>query len=179
METNTSQDNQRQAILLSYLAGIIDGEGCIRIKKNTQRGTQQCQYHTTISVGMTDERIPQILCERFGGKVRVELMKTSRNLYRWQLENRALAIEALKQLEPLLIVKREQALLALEFENKYCRLNTFSAKTVATKTEFDLSGYYSQIQLREDFYLRMKKLNAVGAAATTNRENTREGEVIV
>lgn len=33
--------------------------------------------------------------------------------------------------------------------------------------------------LRQDFYLRMKELNLVGVAATTNQEDTREREVIV
>ncbi len=36
-----------------------------------------------------------------------------------------------------------------------------------------------ELQRREDIYLKMCKLNAVGAAATTEREGTREGEATV
>lgn len=164
----TNKDNQRQAVRLEYLAGIIDGEGCIRIKKAVQRGTKNHQYYTSISVGMVERVVLEMLQEAFGGSIREERLRTGRTLYRWQLHNRELCVKALNKLKSRLVVKRQQAELAIEFESKYRTLYGFSAKTYATKTEFDMTEYHAQIQLREESYQKMRKLNAVGAAATTN-----------
>jgi len=37
----------------------------------------------------------------------------------------------------------------------------------------------SELQRREELYWKVKKLNAVGAPATTKQEDTREGEAMV
>lgn len=67
----------------------------------------------------------------------------------------------IKTLLPYLIIKKRQAMLIVEFIERsgwyaYRKGNKRGTKQLPE----------SEIRLREDFYLKIKKLNAVGAAAT-------------
>ena len=115
-----------------YLAGIIDGEGCIYIKKSTYRlrnpKYNDCinpSYSIRLQVKMNDERVLQILKNKFGGtlykekriyisKLSIEHnIKTNRLMWVWQCGDRN-ATKALKKLLPFLIIKKEQAKNALK-----------------------------------------------------------------
>lgn len=159
------QDNQKQAVLVAYLSGIIDGEGWIIVRKNRGRG----QFYFEVGVGMVSKHIIELLQETFGGNVYEERVPNRRSIWRWKTLNQPNILACLLQVRPYLRVKHEQAdVLIQEITLRLARTANHSLK---------LSD--EELQRREDFYLRVKKLNAVGAAATTNREDTREGEVIV
>lgn len=160
-----SYGNQRQAALLGYMAGIIDGEGCLMIKRNKGIG----QYHAMVMVGMVEKQAIKLLQETFGGNIREERVPNKRSIYRWTLGKREEVARFMEIMEPWLFIKQPQlqlvkAWLAVKLRER--------ADTGRKLTE-------EELQHREQFYLKMKKLNAVGAAATTNRDDTREGEVIV
>ena len=77
--------NLREAALdLAYLAGIIDGEGCITIKYNKRTDV----HFVALSVGMTELPAVELMVRVFGGKLRKELpggKNSVRNkaMYRW------------------------------------------------------------------------------------------------
>lgn len=164
---NEMQDNQREAVLLSYLAGIIDGEGTIRIGKNMPVNPKlkykNPKYSAHIGLGMVDDRIPLLFEKTFGAKVRIERVtrKNTRNVYRWGTSGRIGVRNILEKLYPYLILKKEQARLVMEFCDK-CEAPKARSKGVSSE----------QLQMREDYYQRVRELNAVGAPATTNREDT-------
>lgn len=176
-ETNygTVQGHPRQAVLLSYLAGIIDGEGCLRINKMKPENLQHnrskaksARYAAYVCVGMTFKQVSELLTTVLGGSLREERILNRRSIWRWTVSGRQIVINALEAVFPYLIVKKSQAELLFElinnWETPYRRSDGVSAK---------------ELQRREDIYLRIRKLNAVGAAATTEREGIREDEATV
>jgi hypothetical protein len=204
------QDNQRQAVLYSYLAGIIDGEGTIRIgfSNKDSRGNPTKLYYAAVSVGMTDYRIIKLLADTFGSKVREERVPGRKLMYRWGTSGNKAVPKILEKVMPYLIVKRRQAELVMEFcktfkdeippRERKCLdcgnikqirghglCDTCYARRLRNKKEmpsvFIRAGWVTnqELQRREDFYRKVRELNAVGAAATTKPKDTREGEVIV
>lgn len=102
---------------LAYLAGIIDGEGCIKIAKAKSRHTGRPQHWLQLEVSQKDGRLMSWIHNNFGGKV-IEVSKnTSIQHYRWTLlENQAIAI--IKEVLPFLTVKKEQAKIAIMFQSR-------------------------------------------------------------
>jgi len=169
---NKSQDNQKQAILLSYLAGIIDGEGTIRIGKSSppiKYPNHNPKYYAAISIGMVDKKVIEIIVKKFGSKIREECVPNRKKIYRWGTSGNKVVPNIIKQLLPYLIVKKEQAKLVIKFCEKQNHIGFRRNEYLPIK----------ELQLREEFYWKVKKLNVVGAAATTKQEDTREGEAIV
>ena len=200
------QDNQREVALCAYLAGIIDGEGTIRIGgAKCNEKNRNTRYYASISVGMTDKAVIQLLVETFGSKMRIERVRipNRKDVYRWGTSGNIAVPRIIEKLLPYLIIKKQQAELVLQFcikgkkEEKSCRickskkiqgysLCSRCYHSIWKKGEMDkwkiisakcLSG--NELQRREEFYLKVKKLNAVGTPATTKRDDTREGEAIV
>lgn len=158
----SEQGNQRQAVSLEYLAGIIDGEGCIRLARQAQRRTTNKQYSAGVQVGMVEKIIPELLQATFGGAISEERVPNRRSIWRWNLRKQEDVLRFLKTIRSRLIVKKPQADLLIEFIEGYRHL-----RLVKDGNESILKG--QELQRREEFYQKMKKLNAVGAAATTNR----------
>lgn len=105
MTENAMTPNEK----LAYLAGLIDGEGCI----STSCGTNSS---VRIAVSMCTPQGPQFMAEVFGGSIRLQAMSKSafgrRPQYRW--EARACKAEVvIRALLPYLREKREQAEVAL------------------------------------------------------------------
>lgn len=100
---------------LEYLAGFIDGEGSIQIARgHWQHMTRGYTLH--LAAKQTDPRPLQMLADRFGGRVIRVVPTQPRRLahYRWGIVARQAEV-AIRALEPYLIVKRDQANLALRF----------------------------------------------------------------
>jgi hypothetical protein len=199
-----------QAVLYSYLAGIIDGEGTIRIgfSNKDSRGNPTKFYYASISVGMTDYKVIKLLADTFGSNVREERVLGRKLMYRWGTSGNKIVPKILEKIIPYLIVKKRQAELVMEFcrtfqdeelpRERECLecgkikhiqghglCNACYARRIRHKSEmpsiFIRGGRVTtkEIQRREDFYWKVRKLNAVGAAATTKSKDTREGEAIV
>jgi hypothetical protein len=164
----TNQDNQRQAVLYAYLAGIIDGEGTIRIGSSRHKDWN-IKYYASIGVGMTDETVINLFVETFGSKKRIERVPDRRPIYRWGTSGNIKVPSILQKLISYLIVKRKQAELVIKFCDER-QIKGFRRNKGLPKKE---------LRRREELYRKIRKLNAVGAAATTNRKDTREREVIV
>lgn len=94
---------------LAYIAGFFDGEGCIQIGG---------QGDLVVSASNTNLESLQFLMDVLGGRVRrlKPVATTRKTLYIWQIPA-ASAPEVLEMLLPYLIVKKQQALLAIEFSS--------------------------------------------------------------
>lgn len=109
---------------LSYVAGLFDGEGSIVIavsKPSEKRQTISPSHWLQVSISMTHQPTIEWLHTNFGGHVtnngKSESRGARRPCYAWRLEGNQ-AKDFLHKVTPYLICKREQALLAVEFQAK-------------------------------------------------------------
>jgi hypothetical protein len=167
-------DNQTQAIQYAYLAGIIDGEGWIGITKSTKADCVNPTYVPKIQVGMVDPNIPFFLKKVFGGSIHTESVQNRQLIYRWHLTSISELQNCLAAVIPYLIVKKEMAEQISEFIASRVDLHAFPHNS---KDCEKLKS--SEIQRRESYFQSLKKLNAVGAGATTKHLDTRKSEAIV
>lgn len=94
---------------LAWAAGIIDGEGCIFFNK------QKNSFTLRVEVVQLDPRMPRKLEELFGGNVKFKAKRPQphwRPIYVWYVCAQR-AANVLMEILPWLIVKREQAELAI------------------------------------------------------------------
>jgi len=94
----------------AYMAGLVDGEGCIVIVEEKDRDGRAMSYRLQLSVGNTNEGLIDWICYKFGGRKH----KNKRNIFYWV----AVSLDAtaiLKTIIKHLHIKKKRALLALRF----------------------------------------------------------------
>lgn len=132
-----------------YLAGIIDGEGTIGISKQKER-----QYHLYIQVGNTSEPLMKYLKDNYGGKYCGQSKKENRmNSFIWY-DNCRKAVNIIKQIQPYLVIKTQQADLAIRAYEDTFRID-YNNRGTHQVPQF-------AVDKREYYYQEMKKLNQVG-----------------
>jgi len=140
---------------IEYLAGIIDGEGSIMVKK--QKQSRNLNWNPTfevgIRVGMTYKPIIETLYKTFGGSFFEEKRNKYKTIYRWNVWGNTKVLPILKALKPHLRVKKEQTILAIQLlENRVNGYKTRTGRgTWLTKEE---------LQFRNDIHEKVKALNA-------------------
>ncbi|MGH2490440.1 MAG: LAGLIDADG family homing endonuclease, partial [Candidatus Limnocylindria bacterium] len=109
------------ATTLAYLAGVIDGEGCIAIRRTKRSGSMKStRYAAVITVGNTSRGLIESLRAAFSaGCVTYRYpTKTKRGAYLWNVQSHV-ARDVLRAVYPYLIVKREQATVLMEFVDDF------------------------------------------------------------
>lgn len=103
------------------MAGMLDGDGCISIFIHWGKKRPNASTNLAVSVYQENEPLMKWMVHHYGGKYYTHVMKNSRNPgYSWY-PPRGKALEPfLLCIMPYLIIKREQAKLAIE----YLRLGT-------------------------------------------------------
>lgn len=147
------------ATMLAYLAGVIDGEGCIGIRKTKRTGTwKSTRYAAAITVGSTSRSLIEQLMAAFrAGCVTYRYpTKTSRGCYVWNVSSVG-ARHVLRMLRPYLVVKLEQANVLLEFIEDF---DSFKGARPGKKGGQVVSA--DELARRERLYQRMRALNRVG-----------------
>jgi len=103
---------------IGWVAGIVDGEGCILIENATSRfrGRDYPGLRLCLRVGNTDPRLILKLEALFGGGHvrRMPGRNRRRALFTWNVSSRR-AADVVRLIFPHLVIKREQAELALAF----------------------------------------------------------------
>ncbi len=186
------QDNQRQAVLIAYLSGIIDGEGTIGIIKF--RGV----YNPSFGIGMADKEIIRTFYEMFSpeNKMQIERVPNRKVIYRFRCLGRNKVKVILETFLPYLRVKKAQVELVLEYCNTFdhswkkkrmgkcnecgrekylrawdkcntCYIRMRKIGTKPSRKKFKMTVPKGELLRREELYQKVKKLNASGAAATT------------
>jgi hypothetical protein len=102
-------------LVLAYLAGIVDGEGYIGIKRTMRKDSVSPIFHERIQVRMIHEPAIKLLADTLGGNYYREKMgqRQGRPLYCWQASD-ALACDILRALLPYLRIKDGNARAVLE-----------------------------------------------------------------
>ena len=125
-----NQDNTEAIARCSYLAGLLDGDGCIYANKRSRstrgkvngKSYETFMYFLTVEISMCSYDAMKKIHEWFGGTLTVQKSRTGRPYYHWRVWNDA-AVEVLKLIYPYLIIKKKQAALAFKFREVIKRLS--------------------------------------------------------
>lgn len=163
--------------IIAYLAGLVDGEGYIGITKRLPGRNKMVapKYNERLSVAMCDPRPLRLLQRRFRIKreltLRRRYVETHRDCFVFEVEHDK-AAEIIKSLLPFLVVKREPALLALEFNqlrntSRHHRTKPISRHTFKAGrnkgTEYQALGLSDEYLGRcERLYQEIRAINARG-----------------
>lgn len=134
---------------LAWAAGFMDGEGCVLVCRARNKGTKTGINHTlTLTVTNTDIRPLHKFQLMFGGYVRIDKhtsAKRKRTIFKWIITSRG-AVEVLIKLLPYLVVKAEQAKVAIEYP--------FNEKNMYNRAGMDRSVFNK----REEITLKLREL---------------------
>ncbi len=118
---------------LGWAAGAVDGEGCIAIRTSPAATSKRPQYGLYLAVSNTDPRMPARLAEMFGGNVVLKDDKhRQRAIYEWRVFS-SKAGSILRELRPYLIIKGEQADVAIAFAATLKRVGQHSPEVLAAR----------------------------------------------
>ena len=140
---------------LSYIAGLVDGEGSISISKPTNSNNS---FTLEVTVTNKDKQVISWLKESFGGGIRVKYKPEEKfywsDCYGWKISAQK-GLVFLKKILPFLRIKKRQAELAIEFQES---IRYMSGKLVPTNT----------LNVRYGMWKSMIKLNGRGLKAIKN-----------
>jgi hypothetical protein len=137
--------NEMSDEMRGYLAGILDGEGCITIKKHpytTKAGNKYHNYSLVIDVAQREIVVMKNL-KKITGLGSIQFNRSQR-MYNWHLTANQ-AIPLLKCILNLLVLKKRQAILGIEFHSRINKSST-GRKSLTT----------SELKLRKKYYDRMR-----------------------
>lgn len=133
---------------LAYTAGIIDGEGCIRVLKNT--------YGLAVSVGNTDSALMLWLESKWGGRIygrsygRLKHYPRSKPFMQWQIYGKN-ATDMLQMCMPYMVIKQDRAAVAMKMVPLFGKKNNY------------LPGYNQEMRRRRhEVYEELKVMNRRG-----------------
>ena len=139
--------------VLAYAAGIIDGEGCIRIacgRIKPGRTNVNTPYRLTVFVTNTNPAMIQYLHQHFGGFVGKgnKARGNFRSTVRWTIADRG-AEQFLRLIEPYIVCKKEEIQLAYVFRASFNRANWWCGNGLSVGV----------LELRDHCYQQMKALH--------------------
>lgn len=145
---------------LAYLAGIIDGEGTIRVKKVRASGRDRSStYRAHLSVGNTSKDMIEWLRVHFGGSVHSRVFAGRwRRMWVWDV-NLSSMEQVLESVRMYLVCKQPQADEVLAF----LRGGVFGVSNEVGKRGFKRTPP-EEIARREHHYQRTRQLNRRGEA---------------
>ncbi len=154
---------------LAYIAGLVDGEAYIGIKKDGSltNGRLARGYHERIQIRMVDEEAIRFISETLGGNYYKEKPHATggRPLYCYQA-NDLKAAEILNALQPYLKVKRRVAVRVLQLrlrkENPH---KTAYRRNIKTRWGYEVPAIRhrlseEELRLREQLYIECKAINS-------------------
>jgi hypothetical protein len=141
----------------AYFAGLIDGEGCITIKRNPMRNKGKSPVYTlALTIEMCDPRPIKAFCDFYQMEVRMNGTRNLKNptkhrflFVAWCSAKKSVAI--LRDLLPYLLAKREEAEKAIEFYHKCYETQNHRAvgrakKPVPEELTMQRHNYYLLLQ---------------------------------
>lgn len=143
-------------IIDAYAAGLIDGEGCIYLRRRSRNG--YTYYVPTVRVGMAEKALPvlRLMQKHYGGSLRMSAPARDNWAMQcyWDLST-ASAVRALRRWLPHLVLKREVAEVVLASED--IRQSLIIPPRVKAKWTPDALARCADLQRR------VGELNAKGA----------------
>lgn len=145
------------AISKEYIAGFFDGEGNISISPHRVSEEHKGPYLVLIiNITQVDRTPLEHIAALYGGNIRIHRPANTNwsVVHRWNITARS-ALKFLEDIVPYLIVKREEALIAIEFQ-KLKKLGSRYARNPEVR-ELEWNYRNDLFQIREDRKLVYKK----------------------
>jgi hypothetical protein len=165
--------NKKHLKQRAYLAGFVDGEGCITIVRSAGQARCKIGYSIRVDVGQKDGKLMDLLYGLYNGHVCQELKDGKFAHYRWTVYGKS-AYKILHDIEPFLIIKREQARLAMEFFDRSLKRREDSGRYSLTP---------EVIERNDSDWSKIRKLHKIysqsHAAAETKFFSAPKSEAIV
>ena len=144
-------------VSLEYIAGFFDGEGYIQIAKKSPGGHSRSPYWLMCSMANTHRGVLDEIQKVTGGLVIFHKGTTGRNSPHYRLSfYTQQALTFLKAIQPYLVIKREEADLAVAFY-EHNKASGFRGRVKMTEAE---------LLIRHDYYLKMKAMKGNRGANT-------------
>jgi len=107
-----------ERITLQYIAGFFDGEGSVGIYYR-QKTKDRFHLRTQLSQNKDKniQKMMDYLVDKFGGNLSEQVTLSGRVKYNWQL-NSDTAVSFLRKIEPYLIIKKDQAIIATNWQEQ-------------------------------------------------------------
>jgi hypothetical protein len=103
----------------AYLAGIIDGEGCIAVMKEYHENSGSTFYRPRVYITNTNRDVIEWIAENFGGFIFVNRPEGNRKIsYMWHIHTVEQISKLIHKIYPFLIIKKKQAQTLLFLLNK-------------------------------------------------------------
>jgi len=149
----------------AYIAGIIDGEGCVTIaKRNTKRKNGIfCFYQCLVIIVNTDKKMLDFIANLYGGWINTNhrLKGNQKISYKWVCAGDNMR-KLLKDTLPYLRIKKKQAKVILQFPlYEHTGWGWKGGRSKAEKTKQD------------NLWIRMRKLNHQGKQVNKGASNVR------
>lgn len=107
--------------IIAYTAGLLDGEGCIRIESGSGgKRSINVSYWLRVSIANTDKNVILWLKDKFGGTFYTAEHKNNSNwkiCYTWRISS-VEACKFLKLIQPYVQIKKEQVKVAIAFQEE-------------------------------------------------------------
>ena len=109
---------------IQYLAGFFDGEGhaSLCVSKRPQKNGMGVKFEPKLGVCNNDLRPVLVFKQKWGGNINVVTSPSGKSVYRWQLAGRHLVTEFLNDIEPHVVVKKEQIRILMRFFEELLRI---------------------------------------------------------
>lgn len=150
---------------IAYIAGFFDGEGCVTITRNSPRGEKRFPtYSLKAQTVQTELSVLQWMQQKFGGSIVVTVKHDGyRTAYRHCLSGDRAAV-FIRTILPYLRIKRPQAELGLQFQD---RIHDTDMRKHGGRWSLTPDSIASLVLTeRHAMYERMREMKAeVGAAA--------------
>ncbi len=139
---------------VEYLAGLLDGEGSIGIRRIRSRHTGMCTCFTLVlQMSLTHMKTVQDVHRDWGGVLYKQNGRKANHKpsLKWTVYGNK-AAKVITAVQPFLRVKTEQAVVAVRFQSRMNENNRWGAKGMPP----------NELSFRESHYQEMRKLNKRG-----------------
>jgi hypothetical protein len=134
--------------MLAYMAGFFDAEGCVAVTRHnfvTKDRVKRSRYTLQCNVSQKSIGVIEMFHEYFGGGI----YKTKDNIHRWYISSFD-ALKFLRQIEPYLIEKKEEAQIAINFQSRLTKGKRMNDRYHLMSDK--------EVDFRESQYLLLKKM---------------------
>lgn len=136
--TSSTLSLKMNKLTASYIAGLVDGEGCLDLLPFKEK-----YFRSRLRIAMINKKLIYWLKNSFGGSVYTrKAFGNNRESYCWAIENKKILEPFLREIVPYLMVKKEEAETMLKYFKTFNE-NSF-IKTDKGK------------QLKDDVFLKRK-----------------------
>jgi hypothetical protein len=143
----------------AYLAGLIDGEGCLTISKTQGKNNRTPVYTAQIIIMMTNKEVIEYIKQVTGiGNIYGQNRQSPNQsaAYRWVVNTKSDLLPFLKSIKPFLIVKQNEIEILLEYLSLPPNPEMGKGKS--------MPAFY--VNQRDQYYQRMRDLKTHGKSLT-------------